>query len=282
MPDLILYHVPPSFYSQIARLGLRELGVPFLEKVVAPGPPTFESYAPWYMALNPMGTVPTLLHGDQAVPDSEQIIRYAEANLSEETLTPTHPLESEKMEEWIQKLGEVPIRELSYGADNTRSLGQRVNRMRLKNLSRRKEKNPALASMYERKLEDISGFSQRAMDPKILQAHLERVDLILDEMDHWLKSHLWLAGDSYSLADTVWTVGVARLRMLHLEPLTERVHLADWYERVRSRPSFEAADVWERFKPEVMVKVLVKKFGPRLFLGAAGLFGVGYLILFLF
>ena len=44
MPEVILYHVPPSFYSQIARLALAEKGVARKSIHIAAGPPTFESY----------------------------------------------------------------------------------------------------------------------------------------------------------------------------------------------------------------------------------------------
>lgn len=279
MPNIILYHVPPSFYSQIARLALRELGVDFQETVVAPGPPTFESYAPWYMSLNPNGTVPTLLHGEHPVPGSDKIVRYADTTLSEDTLAPDSSAEREKMEEWVAKLEGISIRELSYGAEKTKALGQRVNRMRLKNLAKRKARNPAMAAAYDRKIKDISDFSKRALQPETLKTHLQNLTRVLDEMDAWLNSHPWLAGDTYSLADTVWTVGVARLRMLGQEPLRERPHLGEWYERVKSRPSFAAADVWERFKPEVMARVLLKKFGPKLALIVAALLFGGYLLL---
>ncbi len=61
MSDLILYHIPPSLYSQMARLALAGKAVPYKSHYIAGGPPTFESYKPWYIRLNPGGTVPTLV-----------------------------------------------------------------------------------------------------------------------------------------------------------------------------------------------------------------------------
>ena len=70
MADVLLYHMPPSFYSQVARLVLEEKGVRWDGQIIWAGPPFCESYEPWYMALNPGGTVPTLVRGDQTLPDS--------------------------------------------------------------------------------------------------------------------------------------------------------------------------------------------------------------------
>ena len=60
-----LYHVPPSFYSQVARLVLTEKQIAYRAVAAVPGPPNFGTYRPWYMRLNPMGTVPTLVRGDE-------------------------------------------------------------------------------------------------------------------------------------------------------------------------------------------------------------------------
>lgn len=55
-----LFHIPPSFYSQIARLALEKVGLSWVDKWIIAGPPTNENYRPRYMRLNPSGTVPTL------------------------------------------------------------------------------------------------------------------------------------------------------------------------------------------------------------------------------
>ena len=69
----------------------------------------------------------------------------------------------------------------------------------------------------------------------------------------------FLIGDAYSLADLVWTVTVARLKMIGLEPLVGRPALAAWYARVQARPSFEEADVWERVKPARLLGMFARK-----------------------
>ena len=47
MSKPVLYHVPPSFYSQIVRLALAEKGIAYDSQYVIPGPASYETYAPW-------------------------------------------------------------------------------------------------------------------------------------------------------------------------------------------------------------------------------------------
>jgi len=268
MPDVLLYHIPPSFYSQIARLGLHELGVPFEAQLVGPGPPTFETYRPWYMKLNPMGTVPTLVHGDQAVPDSDAILRYAAEHLSTVRAVPEDEAERAEMEQWITALREISMRDLSYGAPGKRKMGHRVNRLRARNLRRRVTQHPELAEVYAHKLRDIESFAQSAIDEAAFAERVTELAAQLDQLDAHLVDRTWLVGSAYSLADTVWTVGVARFVMLHLDPLENRPALAAWYDRVKARPSFAAANVWEHFDVLAIARILGRRFRIHLLIFA--------------
>jgi len=268
MSEVVLYHIPPSFYSQIARIVLWELEVPFQAKLVAPGPPTFDTYQPWYLKLNPMGTVPTLVHGNRAVPDSDAIMRYAAEHLSSVTLVPETQDERDVMEGWIAALRAISLRELSYGAEKTRKMGARINKIRLKVLAKRRHKNPDMAETYSNKIDDIAGFAERAVDPVVAQAHQRQVYQKLDELNGVLADHPWITGASYSLADAVWTVAVARFIMLKLDPLKGRPDLQAWYARVKARPSFRQADIWEAFRISSMLKAVGTRFRGQILVGS--------------
>ena len=88
MPGVTLYHAPPSHYWQLARLVLAEKGVAWRSKFIAPGPPIFESYEPWYMRLNPSGTVPNLVHNGHCNPETIDIARYVDAAFEGPPLSP--------------------------------------------------------------------------------------------------------------------------------------------------------------------------------------------------
>jgi glutathione S-transferase len=271
MSEVVLYHVSPSFYSQIARLALCELGVAFEARLAAPGPPTFDTYQPWYLALNPMGTVPTLVDGERAVPDSDAIIRYAAEHLSTVNLEPEDPALLGLMEAWMADLRALSIRELSYGAENKKKAGAGINRIRLKVLAKRREKHPDLAEVYTRKIEDIRGFAERSVDPGTVAGHIRGVSQKLDELDALLSDQDWITGATYCLADTVWTVAVARFIMLDFDPLNSRPALAEWYARVKARPSFRQADVWETFRILGMLTMIGRRFRLPLMVGAGAI-----------
>jgi glutathione S-transferase len=69
---LTLYANPRS-RGRIARWMLEEVGQPYDTVVVPYGPPM---KAPEYLALNPMGKVPALVHGDTVVTETPAILAY--------------------------------------------------------------------------------------------------------------------------------------------------------------------------------------------------------------
>ena len=73
MAKLTLYHAAPS-RSSIVRWLLEELGEPYELHVLilANG----EQYAPGYLAVNPMGKVPALRHGETIVTEAGAICTY--------------------------------------------------------------------------------------------------------------------------------------------------------------------------------------------------------------
>jgi glutathione S-transferase len=73
LANLTLYHASPS-RSSIARWMLEEIGEPYDLHVLslAKG----EQRAPDYLAVNPMGKVPTLKHGDTVITEAAAICTY--------------------------------------------------------------------------------------------------------------------------------------------------------------------------------------------------------------
>lgn len=278
---LTLYHAPPSFYSQIARLVLVEKGVAFTAKLAAAGPPLFETYQPWYMRLNPGGTIPTLVDGDTAVPDSREILRYVDANLPGPALTPTQDDARARVDRWIAELYDVSIRELTYGSERMRNTAARVNGMRARQLRKLAARHAELRDVYEAKLRDIENFTGASQDPEAVAAQLQRMQGLLDELDRSLTAHAFVVGSDYTLADVVATVTVARMRMLGHDPCANRPALQAWFERMRGRPSFERADIWDHFKPARLIGMLARKLAPYLLVAALALGLLTWLLVWL-
>ncbi len=265
MEPVLLYSVPPSFYSQIARLVLAEKGVAWRTRMIAAGPPIFESYRPWYMKLNPGGTVPTLVHNGDVVADSYLIAEYAERTFDGPPLFPEDPGERAEMERWVAAYRGISLRELSYGSDRMKRIGAFVNRLRVRRLHALADRHPELAEIYRDKERDIQGFADHAVDGAHVAGLNRQVTGLFDELDKVLADRPWIAGENYSLADVVWTVTVARLlAMGDARPLEGRPALSRWFEAARRRPSYDKADVWDHFKPAAIIRIMAGKLWPQL------------------
>jgi ganglioside-induced differentiation-associated protein 1 len=261
--NVTLLHVPPSFYSQIARLGLAEKGVSHRERFVIAGPPAFDSYRPWYMRLNPQGTVPTLLVGDDALADSRDILEQLDTRFDGPALSPDDPEERAAMQAWLDRLYAIPVRVWTYGAPRLRKIGARMNRLRLRALAYFARRHPELAEVYEAKRRDIEGFARDATREEAVAAVQAQIQRELDALDATLSDRAFIAGPHYSLADVAWTVLVARCIMVGESPLEGRPALTRWYRSVEARPSFRRADVWDRFRPRKLLRVLATRFGMQ-------------------
>lgn len=264
-----LYHAPPSFYSQLARLALAEKGVDHVAEFVVPGPPLFETYTPRYMSMNPQGTVPVMVHVDplaltrETLKDSRDILAHVDANFPGPALLPSESGERAAARERVAELYAISFAVLSYGDPKIRARGARVNAMRVANLGRRMARHPEMKEIYAAKLRGLESTMGEIGDPARMAHERASVQRSLNGLEAALgDGRVYLVGASYSLADLVWTVGLARLQMLALDPLAQRPTLAAWYERMRDRPSFVAADIWEQMNTRALAQMLASKLWP--------------------
>ena len=82
--DPILYTNPRS-RGRIVRWMLEEVGCPYTVEIVGYGPPM---KSPEYLAINPMGKVPALVHGGQVITESGAICAYLADAFPEAGLAP--------------------------------------------------------------------------------------------------------------------------------------------------------------------------------------------------
>ncbi len=96
MADLTLYTNPMS-RGRMARWMLEEIGEPYDVKILDYGPPMKGAD---YCAINPMGKVPALRHGDAVVTEVAAICAYLAATFPEAGLAP-HPGERADYYRWL-------------------------------------------------------------------------------------------------------------------------------------------------------------------------------------
>ncbi len=85
MADLTLYHIAPSRSSVILWM-LEEIGEPYEVKVL--NMKKGENREPAYLAVNPMGKVPALKHGDMVMTESAAICCYLADAFPKASLAP--------------------------------------------------------------------------------------------------------------------------------------------------------------------------------------------------
>ena len=84
--ELVLYTNPRS-RGRIARWMLEEVGQPYRTEVLDYGT---TMKAPAYLAINPMGKVPALAHGDAVVTEAAAICAYLADAFPQAKLAPPH------------------------------------------------------------------------------------------------------------------------------------------------------------------------------------------------
>ena len=124
-----------------------------------------------------------------------------------------------------------------------------------------------MRNTYDAKIADIESFLHDTHDADRVDTARATMRQRLDWVDQQLSGRLYCCGETYTAADVVWTVTVARQHMLGSNPCEGRPALQAWFRRMQTRPSYKKADVWARFKPEVMLAAIISKFKWQVFTG---------------
>lgn len=197
-----------------------------------------EQYRPEYLAINPKGVVPALVHDHKVITESTLICEYLDDTFPEPRLIPTAAYERALMRKWSKAVDEglfEATRELSFSAmfrERMRGMTEAQREGRFTNVGD-PEKRARFMSTYELGVES----------PYVFQAIASFESAFRDmESALTLDANGWLAGGALSLADINMMPFVARLAYLQLlDVWTEsRPHCRAWWSRVQQLPSFRA------------------------------------------
>jgi len=232
---LELYHAHISTCSQKVRLCLAEKGLEWTSHPMELR--RGEQLTPAYLALNPNGVVPTLVHDARTIIDSSVICEYLEeiAPIQGTRLMPHDPFGRATVRAWLRYIEEVPtvaIRIPSFNQLFLAGWSQLPQQARDTFINR----TPLRKGHYRNF--GTEGFAKATVDESMerLRQTVERIDAAV------AKGSPWLAGESISIADFCVLPTVVRMIDLHLEHVwSELKHFQNWYERIKARPSFETA-----------------------------------------
>jgi glutathione S-transferase len=166
MADIRLLGLHISVYTRIARLALEEKSIAYqfdeVDIFADAGPPAD------YLALNPFGTIPCLLHGELVLYETAAITRYIDEIWPGTSLQPDVPAERARMNQVIGMLD-------SYCYQ------------------------PMVWEVYVQRVAVLAGGGKT--DEARIEAALPILQNVLTELDQWRGERSFLAAESISLAD---------------------------------------------------------------------------------
>ena len=231
---LELYHSDKSTCSQKVRICLAEKALEWINRHV--DMPGGEHVLPAYLALNPNGVVPTLVHDGTPIIESTVICEYLdELYPHEPRLSPGGILARARMRAWLRYIDEVPSMAIRVPTFQKIQL-PRFQKMTEDEFDDFANRNP-LRKPFLRRM-GRSGFSKEDYDMAI-----EQLDQSLGRMEGVLGEGSWLVGDHYSIADICIAPVLQRMEDLGMSDMwtTMRPRVRDWYDRIRARSAYQTA-----------------------------------------
>ena len=204
---------------------------------------TFDQMEPAYLAINPAGVVPTLVHDGEPIRESTVINEYIDAAFDGPSLTPADPVKAARMREFV-RICEDEFPAIVFPTFVKYLLPKLRNRWGDDELKKQAERRP------EQFYRDVHGRGVRGeITDAEVQACDARLEKILDRMENMLtEGGPWLVGD-LSLADIAVAPYFFRLIALGKDDLwaaSRRPHVHRWYERMAAREAYQRAVNWAR------------------------------------
>ena len=252
-----LYHNDFSLCSKKIRMCLAELGVPYLAHhidLIETG--SYETLSRNFLAVNPAGLVPVLVHGGHPVYELHEILLYAaEHARSALPLVPGDAATHALMQQWIDRsslIGDEPTKALESTAGNCvpgltlplfaamiRDIP--IHRIFEGLLFHRLKMRPLIFLAFKLLgLSRIGGFGP--MQRMIVSSRNEMMRH-LAALEHQLEQSggAWITGSEFTLADVSWAVIFERLREACWTDVLLTPGLMAYWRRLEARPSYGEA-----------------------------------------
>jgi glutathione S-transferase len=227
-----LYNAPQSTCSQRVRFVLNAKGLAFEEKKLdlLAG----DQLKPEYLALNPNGVVPTLVHDGEVVIDSSVIIEYLdEVAPAGESFTPEAPAERARMRALMRFIDEMPAAAVRVPTFNLAFLP------RFAKMS--EEEFLAFAESKPLRKEFMLAMGRKGFPDREMDAALDRMRRTYGRMEASIarSGGPFLQGRQPTLADVSVMPAIVRMDDLGLVAMwADKPALGRWYEAIRAHPAF--------------------------------------------
>jgi glutathione S-transferase len=232
---LSLYHYEPSANSMKPLLCLAEKGLEYESHYVDLH--NFEQHSAEFVAVNPNGQVPVLIHDGAVINESTVINEYLDEVFPEVRLVPENPVERAQMRIWSKFVDEYFCPALSR-------IGWSVLIPKIAARLADGELDEALKKipLEEQRQKWLTAATESFTQEQLAEARRQVTESI-ERMERLLAERKWLAGEEYSLADVnsySMVVGVPRLVPEAMSEEKTPRSMA-WLDRMNARPAVQAA-----------------------------------------
>ncbi len=254
---LTLYHNDMSACAQKVRLCLAEKGLEWENRHVDLR--AGEHQQAWYVKLNRRAVVPTLVHDQTVVQESNVINEYLDEQFPDRPLMPNNSFGRAQVRLWTKQLDE----DIHDSCIAILSFGIAFRHQYLDRGEAGKKLLEQVPNIFKR--ERRRDVIEKGMDSMHFRIAVARMEQLLNEMQEALSEHAWLAGPQYTIADAAFTPAIARLEHLNiLGMINSRPKVVDWYERIKARPSFhEGIGKWENAKYLELMRLRGAQYWPQ-------------------
>ena len=191
--QLTLYHWEPNANSGKPMLTLVEKGVPFASHYI--DLLAFDQHKPEYLAINPMGTIPAMVHGDRLMNESTAIMEYVDEAFDGPPLMPADPVDRWRVRWWMKFFDQWLGPSLSMHGWNV-GIGPSVRKRDPEELKAAIDRIP----LPERRIAWRKAIYGLFSEEELAESS-RRIQVGIGLIEATLGKRPWLACDSYSLAD---------------------------------------------------------------------------------
>ncbi|MCW3834529.1 glutathione S-transferase family protein [Sphingomonas canadensis] len=216
-------------------LCLAEKGVDWTPRHIVLG--KFEQLEPGYLAINPAGVVPALVHDGHVILESSVILEYLEDAFPDFALRPAAAADRARMRWWMRQVDDIvhpsvrPISFARFVAPRAKALSEAE---RAAMLSRTPKKE--IADLWDRA-------AGAPFSDEEIGRYLTSIRKVLISMEEQLRGSRWLAGDMLSLGDIAMAPYFRRFEQLGVTSLwSELPAVSSWWQQMRARPAYAALD----------------------------------------
>lgn len=194
-----------------------------------------DQFDPKYLQLNPNAVVPTIVDDGHVIIDSSIIIDYLDDAYPRPALKPESPLLRATLRRWVV-LPDVSLHRACGKTSFALAFRHQFAHFDSDALASHMRKIPDTTRRQTIQMLIEGGMNAPGLDDAV-RIYARAIRTMADTLYH----ADWLAGESYSLADTTMLPYVLRLKHLGLDWFWEGApQVADWFERSCQRDSFAA------------------------------------------